>query len=154
MNLTRKTFFKVCSWFKINNSGLVLAMALKFYANMVKGLKLKFGILERLIPTFWEIMVENLVRRAFFPVHSRLLIAVNQLCCPNEKVSIATKNMIFLNGRFSKTRYALLHLKVWKSIAFYLKPMRFVSLQNNQRLPNKSKLHSFTWGRYWRLWYN
>ena len=51
-------------------------------------------------------MVEKLVRRAFFPVHSRLITAVNQLFCPNEKVSIATKNMIILNGRFSKTRYA------------------------------------------------
>ena len=51
-------------------------------------------------------MVEKLVRRAFFPVHSRLIIAVNHLFCPNEKVSIATKNMIILNGRFSKTRYA------------------------------------------------
>ena len=51
-------------------------------------------------------MVEKLVRRAFFPEHSRLIIAVNQFCCLNEKVSIATDNMTILNERLSKTRYA------------------------------------------------
>ena len=45
---------------------------------------------------------------------------------------------------FPKQGMHILHLKVWKSIAAYLKPMRFVSLQNNQVLPNKSKLYSFT----------
>ena len=29
------------NWFKFNNQGLVIAMALKFYSNVTKGLKLK-----------------------------------------------------------------------------------------------------------------
>ena len=37
----RTTFFEVWSWLKFNNLGLALGMALKFYTNVVKGLKVK-----------------------------------------------------------------------------------------------------------------
>ena len=39
-DLTRKTtYFAGWSWFKFNNLGLALGMALKFYTSMAKGLK-------------------------------------------------------------------------------------------------------------------
>ena len=34
-------FFEGCSWFKFNNLGMALVMALKFYTSLAKGLKLK-----------------------------------------------------------------------------------------------------------------
>ena len=41
-DLTKKpTFFKGWSFFKFNNLGLALVMALKFYTSVAKGLKLK-----------------------------------------------------------------------------------------------------------------
>ena len=40
--MTRKTnFFEGCSWFKFNNLGLALGMALKFYNSVAKGLSQK-----------------------------------------------------------------------------------------------------------------
>ena len=42
-DLTRKTTFSEgWSWFKFNNLGMELGMALKFYTSAVKELKLKF----------------------------------------------------------------------------------------------------------------
>ena len=46
---------------KFNNSGLVLGMALKFYASVVKKLKLKVRKFLELVPTFVEITEEKLV---------------------------------------------------------------------------------------------
>ena len=41
-DLTRKTnFFEGCCWFKFNNLGLALGMALKFYTSVAKGLILR-----------------------------------------------------------------------------------------------------------------
>ena len=41
-DLTKKiTSFEGWSWFKFNNLGLALDMALKFYTSVAKGLKLK-----------------------------------------------------------------------------------------------------------------
>ena len=37
----KTTFFEGWSWFKFNDLGLALGMALKFYANVAKELKLK-----------------------------------------------------------------------------------------------------------------
>ena len=44
--------FEGCSWFKFNNLGVALDMALKFYASVAKGLKLRVRNFGRLIPTF------------------------------------------------------------------------------------------------------
>ena len=55
-DLTRRTtFFEGSSWFKVNYLGLVLDMALKFYATVGKGLKLKARKCWGLIPTFVEV---------------------------------------------------------------------------------------------------
>ena len=69
-NVTRKTtFFKGWSWFKFNNLGLALGMALKFYTSLAKGLKLKSE-------SFWADSYvfrsyrEKLVGRAFLPPSS------------------------------------------------------------------------------------
>ena len=41
-DLTRKTiFFKGWYWLKVNNLGVALVLALKFYNSLIKGLKLK-----------------------------------------------------------------------------------------------------------------
>ena len=61
MDLTRKTtFFEGWSWFKFNNLGLALGIALKFYTSVKKGLKLKVTIFLWLFPTFVEITWEKL----------------------------------------------------------------------------------------------
>ena len=45
-DLIRKYIFNEgWSWFQFNNLGLALAMALKFYTSVVKGLKLKLKVL-------------------------------------------------------------------------------------------------------------
>ena len=43
----KNIFFGRYSWFKFNNLGLVLGMALKFYTSVAKGLKLKVFICYR-----------------------------------------------------------------------------------------------------------
>ena len=53
-DLTRKTnFFEGCYWFKFNKLGLALAMTLKFYTSVEKGLKLKvrkfWGLIRMLV---------------------------------------------------------------------------------------------------------
>ena len=61
-DLIRKTtFFEGWSGFKLNNLGLALGMVLKFYASMVKRLKLKVRKFLGLIPTFVKVTGENLV---------------------------------------------------------------------------------------------
>ena len=74
--MTRKTyFFEGCSWFKFNNLGLALGMALKFYTSVAKGLKLKVRKFWGLIPTFVEVTREKLVggsfcfAQIFLPLH-------------------------------------------------------------------------------------
>ena len=60
-NLTRKTtLFKKWSWFKLNNLGLVLGIALKFYTSIAKRLAFWF-----LIPTFVEVKGDKLSGRLF-----------------------------------------------------------------------------------------
>ena len=61
-DLTRKTaFFEGWSWFKFNNLGLALGMALKFYTSVTKGLKLKVRKFWGLVPKFVEVTGEKLV---------------------------------------------------------------------------------------------
>ena len=49
------------SWLKFNHSGLALAMALKFYTSVAKGLKPKVTKIWDLISTFVEVTDEKLV---------------------------------------------------------------------------------------------
>ena len=58
-------FFEGWSWFKFDNLGLALGMALKFYVSVAEGLKLKVRRFWRLIPTFVEFVGENLVGGLF-----------------------------------------------------------------------------------------
>ena len=63
-------FFEGCSLFKFNNFGLIIPMALKFYASGVaKRSKLKGRKILRLIPTFVELTVEKLVGESFNSPH-------------------------------------------------------------------------------------
>ena len=60
--MTRKTnIFETSSWFRFNNLGLTLDVALNFYTSVAKGLKLKVKEFYRLIPTFVEVTGEKLV---------------------------------------------------------------------------------------------
>ena len=52
-------------WFKLNNLGLVLGMALRFYTKLEKLLKLKVRMFLGLIPTFLDITGEKLVAGLF-----------------------------------------------------------------------------------------
>ena len=66
MDWTRKTIlFEGCSRSKFNNLGLQLGMALKFNANVSKGLKLKVRKFWGLIFMFVEVTRENLKRGHF-----------------------------------------------------------------------------------------
>ena len=58
-------YFERWSWFKFDNWGLALGMALKFYVSVAKGLKLKFRRFWRLSPTFVEVAGKNLVGGLF-----------------------------------------------------------------------------------------
>ena len=72
-NLTRKTnFFEGGSWFKFNDLGLALGMALKFYVCEARELKLKSRKFWGLISTFVEVIGEKLWgggerRGSFYP---------------------------------------------------------------------------------------
>ena len=60
-DLTRKThYFEGCSWFKFNNWGLALGMALKFHTSVKKGLKLKVTQFLELVLTFVEVTGEKM----------------------------------------------------------------------------------------------
>ena len=48
----KNLFFEGYSWFKFNNLGLALGMALKFYTSVSKEFKLKVRKFWGLIPTF------------------------------------------------------------------------------------------------------
>ena len=57
----KNNFFEGCFWFKLNNLGLTIGMALKFSTSAVKGLKLKVRSHLRLHPSFVEVTGEKLV---------------------------------------------------------------------------------------------
>ena len=52
---------------QVNNLGLALVMALKFYNSVAKGLKLKGRKVWGLIFTLVEVSGKKLVRRSFWP---------------------------------------------------------------------------------------
>ena len=54
---------------EFNNLGLALAMALKFYTSLRKGLKLRVRKFWEPIPTFVEVTGEKLVGGSFCPPH-------------------------------------------------------------------------------------
>ena len=68
------------SWLKFNNLGLALAMVLKFYTSVAKGLKLKVRKFWELIPTFVEVTGEKLPSilnnvKSYFPkMFSKLVL--------------------------------------------------------------------------------
>ena len=67
-DVTRKTaFFEGWSWFKFNNLGLALVIAVRLYTSVAKMLKLKVRKFSELIPTFVEVTGEKLVGWGFFP---------------------------------------------------------------------------------------
>ena len=64
--MTRKTlFFLGVLWFKFNNLGLALVMALKFYTSVAKRVKLKVRKFLGLIPTPAEVRWGKLVGDVF-----------------------------------------------------------------------------------------
>ena len=103
--MTRKTvFFKGCPWFKFNNLGLALGMALKFYTSVRKGLKPKDKKFCGLIHTFVEVTGEKLVGGSFcspLPILNKVNV---QVCRhPNNILShsnVFCKNLIFSNFIF------------------------------------------------------
>ena len=65
-DLARKTnFFEGYPWFKFNNLGLALGMALKTYTSVEKRIKSKSQKVLGLIPTFAEVTGEKLVGGPF-----------------------------------------------------------------------------------------
>ena len=68
--MTRETIFcEGWSWFKLNNLGLALGIALKFYISVAKESKLNVRKFGGLIPAFVEVTVEKLVGGLFAPPH-------------------------------------------------------------------------------------
>ena len=61
-------YFEGWSWFKFNNLGLALGMALKCSTRVAIGLKLKERKFSWFIPTFVEVTREKLVRGLFAPL--------------------------------------------------------------------------------------
>ena len=84
--MTRKTtFFEGWSWFKFNNLGLTLSMALKFYTAVAKGLKVKVRTVWGPIPTFVEVTGEKLVEGLFAPP-IRNSVIFNSLTSPEHSL--------------------------------------------------------------------
>ena len=63
-------FSEGCSWFKFNNLGLALGMALRFDTSMEKALKRKARMLWGLISTFVGVTGEKLVGGLFAPIQT------------------------------------------------------------------------------------
>ena len=61
----KKQFFEGCFWFKFNNLGLVLGMALKFNTKLAERLKLKVRRFWEVIPLFEEVIREKLIGELF-----------------------------------------------------------------------------------------
>ena len=71
-NQKSELFLEGCYWFKFNYLGLVLDMALRFYAMVEKGLKLQVRKFWRVIPTFVEVTGEKMVGRGrHFATHPK-----------------------------------------------------------------------------------
>ena len=66
-DVTKKPFFRGWSWLNLNNLGLALGIAFKFYTSVAKGLKLKVTKFWGLILTSVEITGKNLVERSYSP---------------------------------------------------------------------------------------
>ena len=64
-------FSEGCSWFKFNNLGLALGMALRFGTSVEKALKLKVRMLWGLISTFVGVTGKRTGRRPFCPNSNR-----------------------------------------------------------------------------------
>ena len=65
-DLTKKTSFLAgCSWFKFNNLVVELGVAMTFYANEPKSVKLKLRNFCGLISTFLEVTGEKLAGESF-----------------------------------------------------------------------------------------
>ena len=62
----KKNVWVGCFWFKFNNLGLALGMALKFNTKVAEKLKLKVRKFWELIPIVAEVVRETLVGEAFF----------------------------------------------------------------------------------------
>ena len=63
-------FSEGCSWFKFNNLGLALGMALRFGTSVEKALKLKVRMLWGLISTFVGVTGKRTGRRPFAPIQT------------------------------------------------------------------------------------
>ena len=88
----KNNFFDGCSWFKFNNLGLPLGMALKFYASVTKVLKLKVRKFWGLILTFVEVTGEKLVGMLFAPPSSIGLNIIKYQLVEKLEKSSKTKN--------------------------------------------------------------
>ena len=81
----KKRFFEGCFWFKFNNLGLALGMALKFNTNVAERLKLKVRNFWELIPISAEVIREKLVGGrgvrggGFFNITSLICDTLNML---------------------------------------------------------------------------
>ena len=70
----KKQFFEGCFWFKFNNLGLALGMALKFNTNVAERLKLKVRKFWELVPLFVEV-----IRGTFFTITNLICDPLNML---------------------------------------------------------------------------
>ena len=66
----KKRFFEGCFWFKFNNLGLALGMALKFNTNVAERLKLKVRKFWEVIPIFVEVIREKLIGGLFLTLQT------------------------------------------------------------------------------------
>ena len=64
----KTTFFAGWSWFKFNNLGLAICIALKFSTSVAKGLKLEVRKFWGLVLTFVEVSGKKLVEGTFLPL--------------------------------------------------------------------------------------
>ena len=66
----RSDFLKGGFWYKFNNLGLALGMALKFNTNVAERLKLKVKKFWEVIPIFVEVIREKLIGGLFLTLQT------------------------------------------------------------------------------------
>ena len=108
-------------WFKFNNSGLALGMALKFYTNVAKELKLKIKKLWWLIPTFVEVTGEKLAVGVFLtPLPPTILKRVKIIDINLGNNDTKTSQRILEVGRSAKWfSFLFLWSAFWKEKIFF-----------------------------------
>ena len=132
--LTRKNeLFEGMSWLKLNHLRPVLDIALEFYISVAKDLNLKVRITWGLIPTFEEVLGENLVTRPFVNSPLTILNRVKSTFLIEHLLTTASENSNVYTGSCPKLFLNKNITKNFKKIQEIRKTTKMSSFQYSPR---------------------